>query len=69
MMYKGLFKSRYPSLRGRDWINSVSTEDRKAFAMLGLQASDYGRMGGRKMDDVSMGDFDWTGDEQSSPRK
>lgn len=47
MAYPNLFKSRYPVLQGRDWIRTISKEDRQAFIALGLQALDYGRKGGR----------------------
>lgn len=49
MNYPNLFKSRYPSLRGSDWIKQVEDEDRKAFAQIGFAASDYGRKGGKKV--------------------
>jgi hypothetical protein len=45
-MYPNLFRSRYTSLQGKDWIRRVSNEDRRAFARIGLEASDYGRSGG-----------------------
>lgn len=47
MVYPNLFKSRYPVLQGRDWIRTIDEEDRQAFVRIGLQATDYGRKGGR----------------------
>lgn len=44
--YPNLFKSRYPVLHGKDWINTIDADDRQAFIELGLQATDYGRSGG-----------------------
>lgn len=46
MKYPNLFKSRYPVLNGKDWINSVDPEDKQAFIQIGLQETDYGRSGG-----------------------
>lgn len=43
---KGVFKSRYPQLSGADWIRRLEPEDLKAFIQIGMQAWDYGRMGG-----------------------
>lgn len=44
--YKGIFKNRYPELKGRDWIKSIDPEDRQAFIRLGLKCAEYGRLGG-----------------------
>ncbi len=44
--YKGIFKRRYPELKGRDWLSRISAEDKQAFIKLGLQCSEYGRLGG-----------------------
>lgn len=46
MRYPNLFKSRYPSLQGKDWINSIEPEDRQAFIQIGLQETGYGKSGG-----------------------
>lgn len=45
--YPNLFKNRYPTLSGRDWINSIDPEDRQAFIELGLSAMDFGKLGGQ----------------------
>lgn len=44
---KGIFKARYPQLSGVDWVRRIEPEDRKAFIEIGMQAWDYGRMGGK----------------------
>lgn len=49
MMYQGLFKSRYPSLHGKDWIRNISTEDLQVFIDIGQSASDHGRLGGKSL--------------------
>ena len=43
--YTGLFKSRY-SLTGRDWVRRLPPEDRRVFIDMGLQAWEYGHLGG-----------------------
>lgn len=45
--HPGLFTSRYPALRGRDWIRRVEPDDRQAFIEIGLAYTEYGRKGGR----------------------
>jgi hypothetical protein len=45
-LYPNLFKSRYPVLQGRDWINTIEPDDKQAFIQIGLQATDYGKLGG-----------------------
>lgn len=42
MKYPGLF-SRYPERKGKAWIKAIDPEDRKVFASIGLQESDYGK--------------------------
>ncbi len=49
MKYPNLFKDRYPELKGSDWLNFVSEEDRKAFIELGFSHSDFGRLGGKAL--------------------
>lgn len=46
MKYPGLFRSRYPVLRGKDWIKALEPDDLKAFVEIGLQETDHGRKGG-----------------------
>ena len=46
MKYPNLFKSRYPNLQGRDWINNIEPEDRQAFIEIGLSATNFGKTGG-----------------------
>ena len=46
MIYPNLFKSRYPILKGSDWIKTISPEDRLAFVQIGFKHSDFGRKGG-----------------------
>lgn len=45
--YPGMFKRRYPVLRGRDWIRTVDSDDLQAFTAIGAEHFEYGRMGGR----------------------
>lgn len=47
MIYPNLFKSRY-DLKGKDWIKTISPEDRLAFVQIGFKHSDFGRKGGLK---------------------
>ena len=49
MRYSGLFKARYSSLHGKDWIRNISTEDLQVFIDIGLSASDHGRLGGKSL--------------------
>jgi hypothetical protein len=46
---KGYFKSKYAHVikkHGRFWLAHIPPEERRAFAMIGLQWSNYGRLGG-----------------------
>lgn len=45
MIYPNLFKSRY-NLKGKDWINRVSLDDKKAFIEIGMAHNQHGRLGG-----------------------
>jgi len=45
--YTGIFKNRYPELKGKNWLSQVTEEDKKAFIHIGFIASDCGRKGGR----------------------
>ena len=45
-LYSGIFKNSYPELKGKNWLQSVSIEDKKAFIQIGFIASDCGRKGG-----------------------
>ena len=45
----GYFKAKYAHIikkYGRLWLRHIPEEDRRAFAMIGFQHSDYGRAGG-----------------------
>lgn len=44
--YTGIFKARY-TLKGRGWIKALQPEDLQFFINMGMQAWDYGRMGGQ----------------------
>ena len=46
MFYPNLFKNRYSSLKGKDWIKRISPEDKRVFIELGLKHVQYGRLGG-----------------------
>lgn len=46
MIYPNLFKSRYPELKGSDWIKRIDPEDQKVFNQIGFKHSDFGRKGG-----------------------
>lgn len=46
MLYPNLFKSRYSELNGRKWLLSCTKEDIQAFARLGFEMGQYGRLGG-----------------------
>ena len=45
MTYPNLFAAYHP-LKGSDWIRTIQSEDRQAFAMIGFRESDFGRKGG-----------------------
>lgn len=47
MVYPNLFKSRYPSLRGKDWVKTIDPDDLKAFIQIGMKFNQYGVLGGR----------------------
>lgn len=49
MHYRGLFKSKYKVLAGKDWIRGIDKEDLSVFIDIGLQHADRGRMGGNKL--------------------
>ena len=49
MNYPGIFKARYPSLHGKDWVRNISTEDLQVFIDIGLAATDHGRLGGKSL--------------------
>lgn len=42
----GMFRERYPSLQGRDWIRRLLPEDLQYFVRAGMERFEYGRMGG-----------------------
>lgn len=44
--HPGLFKNRYPELRGRDWIRTIEAEDLQAFVGIGNEHNDHGHQGG-----------------------
>lgn len=44
--YTGIFKSRY-TLKGKGWIKALQPDDLQVFVRMGMQAWDYGRMGGK----------------------
>ena len=44
--YKNIFKNRYLELKGKDWIKNIDPADKQAFIRIGLQCSQYGRLGG-----------------------
>lgn len=46
MIYPNLFKSRYTTLKGKDWIKTIEPEDKRVFVEIGFKHSDYGRKGG-----------------------
>jgi hypothetical protein len=45
--FTGIFKARYPALKGRNWIKSLEVDDLQAFIRMGLAATDYGKKGGQ----------------------
>jgi hypothetical protein len=55
--YKNIFKSRYPELKGKDWIKRIGEEDRKVFIHIGFVHSDYGRLGGKKRASTAKRDY------------
>jgi hypothetical protein len=46
MTYPGLFKSRYGNLKGRNWLQTIDPDDRRAFVEIGHKESQWGRLGG-----------------------
>lgn len=55
--YSNIFKNRYPELRGKNWLQSVSVEDKKAFINIGFMASDCGRKGGKARAEKAKRDY------------
>lgn len=53
---KGYFKQRYPNLKGRDWVNQLSPEDKAAFLHLVRGQGGHGTKGGRKRADTGKRD-------------
>lgn len=49
MKYPGIFKARYPVLRGKDWIRTVDPEDKDVLVYIGLEEADHGRLGGEAL--------------------
>lgn len=47
MRYPNLFKSKYPRLQGKDWINWVDKEDMQVFVSIGMEANLHGQLGGQ----------------------
>lgn len=45
-LYPSLFRKRY-TLHGRFWLKQIDPDDLKAFVHIGMEAHDYGRMGGK----------------------
>jgi hypothetical protein len=46
MVYPNLFKNRYPLLKGKNWLQTVSPEDKRAFIEIGLHHALNGVLGG-----------------------
>ena len=44
---KGIVKAKYPDLKGRDWVNQLSAEDKAVFMHVLQAKSGYGTLGGR----------------------
>lgn len=42
----GKFKERYPDLKGRDWINQLSAEDKQVFVWNWQRSTEFGHLGG-----------------------
>lgn len=47
MIYPNLFKNRYSSLTGKNWITTIMPEDQKAFVEIGLLHAQNGVLGGK----------------------
>ena len=47
MTYPDLFKSRYPVLKGKDWIRTIESDDQKVFISIGLEEMQHGKLGGQ----------------------
>lgn len=45
----GLFKNKYPTLSGFDWVRTIEPEDLRVFVDIGLRANDHGRLGGQAL--------------------
>ena len=43
---QGVFKSRYPKLKGKAWVKTIEPDDLKAFVQIGQRHHQYGVLGG-----------------------
>jgi hypothetical protein len=49
MNAQGIFKARYPVLKGRDWVRRIDPEDRVVFVSIGMEANLHGVIGGQRL--------------------
>lgn len=45
----GVFKARYPVLKGKDWVRTIDPEDRRVFVSIGAEAHLHGVIGGQAL--------------------
>ena len=43
----GVFRKKYPQLKGEDWVRRLEPEDLEFFIHIGLAAGNYGSLGGK----------------------
>ena len=43
---RGLFKRKYPDLKGRGWVSQLSDEDKQVFVWNWQQSIQFGHLGG-----------------------
>lgn len=49
MNYQGIFKARYPSLSGSDWVRTIDPEDLRVLVSIGAEAHLHGVIGGQAL--------------------
>lgn len=49
MNLQGVFKARYPVLKGKDWVRKIDPEDRAVFVSIGAEAHLHGIKGGNAL--------------------
>ena len=44
--FQNLFKSKYPDLNGKGWVNQLTPEDKEVFVWIWQRSHEFGHRGG-----------------------